>query len=91
MFKFLEKVVEFFSMIKIALSPILIFTIAGIVCYCGIKLPMGVVVGTCLIVLGLVLGIWLAIYIHKKYGAIEFNSRISETPELDKTKEEEKI
>jgi hypothetical protein len=88
MFKFLEKVAEFFSMIKIALSPIIVFAILGIICYYGVKPPMGIVWSICSIVVGCVLGIWLAIYIHKKHGAIEFNSRISATPELDKKKEE---
>lgn len=88
MFRFLDKVAEFISMIKIALSPIIVFTIAGIICYFGIKTPWGIILGIISIILGLVFGIWLAVYIHKKHGAIEFNSRISATPELDNKKEE---
>ena len=87
MFKFLERVAEFFSMIKIALSPIIVFTIIGITCYYGVKPPMGLILSIALIIIGLVLGIWLAIYIHKKHGAIEFNSILSASPELDNKEE----
>lgn len=90
MSNFFEKVVELFSMVKIALSPILLFTIAGIVCYFWLEGTLGAFVGIALIVLGLMIGVWLAIYVHKKHGAIEFNARIEGTPELDKKEEENK-
>jgi len=90
MSNFFEKIVEFFSMVKIALSPILIFTIAGIACYFWLEGALGAFVGLALVVLGLMVGVWLAIYIHKKHGAIEFNARLDATPELDKKEEEKK-
>lgn len=84
MFKFLEKAIEFFSMIKIALSPILLFTIIGTICYLAVKPPMNIALSIFAIVLGIILGVWWAIYIHKKHGATEFNARLDAFPELDK-------
>jgi uncharacterized protein YneF (UPF0154 family) len=34
--------------------------------------------------IGIILGIFIAIYIHKKHGAVNFNSKIIATPDLDK-------
>ena len=83
MFKFFEKVIEFFSMILIALSPIIIFTLIGITCYYSFQSVTGIIIGSGSVIFGLILGIWLAIHSHKKQGATEFNSRIHATPELD--------
>lgn len=80
---FFEKVTEFFSMVKIALSPILVFTIAGFACYFWLEGFLGAFICIALNVLGLMLGVWLAIYVHKKHGAIEFNARIDASPDLD--------
>ncbi|MCK6650378.1 MAG: hypothetical protein L6Q66_12045 [Bacteroidia bacterium] len=83
MIKFIENLIEFISMVKIALSPILLFTIAGIIAYIYIDGMLGIIAFSLLSVLGLALGIWWAISIHKKHGATEFNAKISATPELD--------
>lgn len=88
MIKIFEKFVEFLSMVKIAFSPIIIFTIIGLACCFSVQQPIGLLLCIGLIIAGIVLGIWLAIYIHKKHGAIEFNSRISASPELDKVEKE---
>ena len=87
---FFEKVIEFASMVQVALSSIFIFTIIGIVCYFSIEQPFGLIVGGGLILGGIILGIWYAIYIHKKRGATEFLSLIRSSPELDEKSELDK-
>lgn len=82
--KFIENLIEFISMVKIALSPILLFTIGGFVLYLYIDGLLGITVFSLLSIIGLALGIWWALSIHKKHGATEFNAKISATPELDK-------
>ena len=90
MLSFFEKIVELMSMVQVALSPILIFTIIAIVCYFGIEQPYGFFVGILVMIAGIVLGVWYAIYIHKKRGATEFLSLIRSSPELDEKSELDK-
>lgn len=86
MFNFFEKFVEFLAMIKIALSPILVFSIAAFFLYhSSVSYGLMLCIGS--LIVGLVLGIYLAVRISKKKGAVNFLSRLSATPELDKNDE----
>lgn len=80
---FFEKTIEFISMVQVALFPIVVFLVIGSICYCYLDAPANLIVAILSIIVGLILGVWYAIYIHKKRGATEFLSRISATPELD--------
>lgn len=84
MFKFLENCIEFLSMVKIALAPILLFLIIGFICYANWDGTFGLILFVLFGLIGLILGIFLAVYIHKKHGAVNFNSKIIATPDLDK-------
>jgi len=90
MLKFIENVVEFLAMVKIALSPILLFLIIGFVSYLYFGNELGTTLLILCIIMGLVLGVLLAWRIHKKHGAVGFNAKIMSTPELDKEKDKTK-
>jgi disulfide bond formation protein DsbB len=71
-------------MVKIALAPILLFFIIGLVCYANWEGTVGLIFLILFSLIGIILGIFIAIYIHKKHGAVNFNSKIIATPDLDK-------
>lgn len=79
-----EKFTEGIAWIQIVLSPTLIGIIAGIFVGLAGSPGFGIVIG----LLGLVVGIFLAIRVSRKEGASQFVSRIMATPELD---EKEKV
>jgi hypothetical protein len=89
MSKFLERISEIIGWIGIAISPTLIGILSGIFIYYSNpgreRLILSISVGT----VGLIIGIIWATKVYKsKNGTVWFLSRISATPELDKSEEE---
>jgi hypothetical protein len=83
MIRFLRQLTNLFAWIQIAISPILIGLIAGIVFYSYLSKPFGLVLGIAITTFGLLLGIRWAEKVRKKNGAVEFMSRVNATAELD--------
>jgi hypothetical protein len=83
MIRFLRQLTNLFAWIQIAISPILIGLIAGIVFYSYLSKPFGLVLGIAVTTFGLLLGIRWAEKVRKKNGAVEFMSRVNATTDLD--------
>ena len=85
---FFEKIVEFFFMVKLALSPICLGVLGGgFVVLTSVEMTMKIL-GYGIMLLGVVLGITLVWRVKKKKMAAEFLSEIMATPEPDKKKDE---
>jgi uncharacterized membrane protein YqjE len=85
---FFEKIVEFFFMVKLALSPILLGILGGgFVVLTSIEITMKIL-GYGIMVLGLVLGVVLVWRVKKKKLATDFMAEVMATPELDGKKDE---
>jgi len=84
---FFEKIVEFFFMVKLALSPICLGVLGGgFVVLTSVEITMKIL-GYGIMVLGLVLGIVIVWRVKKKKLATEFIAEIIATPDLDKKDE----
>ncbi len=70
-------IIEIFFGILVALSPSLIGVIFGAFIYMAYPSQFGKIVSISIIVLFVVLGIWFAIWAHRKYGLSMFYSRIN--------------
>lgn len=89
MFKILENIIELIGWVKIAISPLVIGFILGLIVYAYKEDTLGLIIGITLTVLGLIVGIIWATRVWKKQGTMQYLSRVIATPELD-NKEEEK-
>ncbi len=83
MFKFLETFIEIICWIQIAISPTLIGAIIGTIVYLKYRNNYGILGGSSITLIGLVIGIIWATRIWKKSGTLNFMSRINASPELD--------
>ena len=85
--KFIEWFVEFFSWMKIVLSPLFIGAIVGGIYYGYHQNRNGIIIGSCIAGVGLIIGIIWATRVSKKEGATNFLARNDSSPELDKPDE----
>jgi uncharacterized membrane protein len=91
--KIFETIVEVLNWLKIVASPFLIGIVLGVIFYIYKPDLVGIIFGSLIALLGLVVGIYLATKISKEIGATEFNSKINSSPDLDyldEKKEEKK-
>jgi hypothetical protein len=84
MTKIFELITELIGWLQIAASPLLIGLLIGSVIYFPNQTNTSLIIGICIALLGLVIGLILATKIFKsKNGTIWFLSRTMATPELD--------
>jgi len=89
MFRLAEKITEIIGWIGIAISPTLLGAGIGFIVYYNFPTIIGQGIGIFIAVTGLISGCVLATNKYKTTGTVAFLSRISATPELDKTEEAE--
>jgi len=82
--KILEWLTSFFAWLEIVASPLIIGGVIGFFVYAKYPTTVGLVIGISVAGLGLIIGIVIATRIWKKGGTVEFISRISASPELNK-------
>lgn len=76
--------IEVFSFLRIVISPLLIGCFIGIVVYTNKTDDVGLFIGVLFVIIGLIVGIKLAIWARKNQGsATEFNARINASPDID--------
>lgn len=85
-----DKIFEHLFAIRIALSPALLGLIIGGFVYGSNDSLLYELLAGGIVLLGIILGILLAVYVKKRGSAVDFMSRIMATPELDKKKEPNK-
>jgi ABC-type transport system involved in cytochrome c biogenesis permease subunit len=79
----LSFLIELFGWVKIVLSPTLAAAlIAGLILYNN-QDERGITIALSVIAIGFIVGVVWAVFIWRKYGTINFLSRVSATPELD--------
>ncbi|XZF15190.1 hypothetical protein ACTHGU_03565 [Chitinophagaceae bacterium MMS25-I14] len=78
-------IAEVTGAVEIAISPLLIGIISGIVLYANWPVTVALIIAVILALTGLVAGIMLARHAWKNKGTIAFLARIAATPELDDT------
>lgn len=82
-----------FKWIKIFLAPVFLFGLSGLAVLFNSENTFYEYLGVFCIVIGVIFGIFLAEYIRKEYGLIEFDARVETTPDIDEwlKKEREKL
>ena len=88
--KILEWLTSFIAGVQIVASPLFIGVIAGLIIYGIYPTTTGLIFGVVVATLGLIVGVIFATKIWQKRGAIHFVSRLSASPELDKSEDEKK-
>lgn len=83
MHKLFELITEIIGWILIVLSPTLLGGIIGFVVYLQFENPLGIVLASLILLIGIIIGSIWATKKFKTTGTIHFLSRISATPELD--------
>jgi F0F1-type ATP synthase assembly protein I len=89
MFKIFEKITELIGWLQIAISPTLLGFGIGCIVYYNFQNSTGLILGIVISIIGLICGIVLATNKFKTTGTVQFLSRVSAAPELDKTTETE--
>lgn len=85
--KFFEKIVELINWLKIFLSPVVISLMLALVVYLyGRDNYWSQFFAAFIIVAGVVVGVYFAEKMRKKYGAENFMSKIYASPDLDDVK-----
>jgi hypothetical protein len=84
MHKAFEFITELIGWIQIVLSPTLIGMLLGLIFYGNFQNQTGIIIGFLLVGIGFVIGIIWATKKFKTTGTINFLSKISSTPDLDK-------
>lgn len=84
-----ELFIESMGWLQIVASPLLIGSVIGFIVYFSKQDFIGTVIGISIPILGLIIGIIWATRVWKRKGTIEFISRLSATPELDKMEKDE--
>ncbi len=82
--KLFELITEIIGWIQIVLSPTLIGMLFGIIVYGTFQNQTGEIIGLALVAIGFIIGIIWATKKFKTTGTINFLSKISSTPDLDK-------
>lgn len=90
MFRILEKITELMGWFQIVISPTLLGLGIGCIVYFNFQNLAGLILGIIISIIGLICGIVLATKKFKTTGTIQFLSRVSATPELDKIDETER-
>jgi hypothetical protein len=80
-----EFIIEVFGWLRIVASPLLAGVAIGFIVVCNWTSDIGLIVGISIAALGLIVGIIWATRVWKRKGTIEFLSRVSATPELDRS------
>lgn len=76
--------IEVFSFLRIVISPLLIGCFIGIVVYTNKTDDVGLFIGVLFVIIGLIVGIKLAIWARKNQGSVtEFNARVNASPDID--------
>lgn len=88
--KFIKQLVEWLSILKIIAAPVIIGSIAAFVFYLYMPNQTGNIISVVIFLSGLVTGIVLALRIRKNSSAVEFNARVSASPDLDDLKKNKK-
>ncbi len=81
--KFIEKIINIFSYLKIVASPTLIGILIGIIIYSNKTDTVGLFISIIVIACGLILGIIFAKWAKKNGGATELLSNVNATPDID--------
>jgi hypothetical protein len=89
MIKIFEIITEIIGWILIALSPTLIGIVFGLIIYNYFQNLGGLIVGSFIAFIGLLMGIAWATNKFKTTGTMYFLSRIDASPDLDKLKKSE--
>jgi hypothetical protein len=87
MLKIFGFILEFIGWLQIAASPTAIGLILGAAVYYNKHDTLGLVIGIFVAILGLILGLVWATRVWIKKGTIQFLSRTSENPELEKVED----
>jgi len=82
--KIFESFFEILGWLRIAASPLLIGLVIGIIIYVYEPTVTGIVIGSIITIIGLIVGIVFASRIWKKHGTMNYISKLNETPDLDK-------
>jgi hypothetical protein len=90
MFKLFEKIAEMIGWFQIVISPTSLGLGIGCIVYFNFQNLAGLILGTIISIIGIICGIVLATKKFKTTGTIDFLSRVSATPELDKINETER-
>lgn len=84
MFKIFEKITELIGWLQIVISPTLLGIGIGCIVYFNFQNSTGLIFGIVISIIGLICGIVLATNKLRTTGTMQFLSRVSATPELDK-------
>jgi F0F1-type ATP synthase assembly protein I len=83
----LSKIFHYFTetigWIQLFLSPFLLSIILAFLVHHNVKSTTGLFLSIGILIIGFILGIYMATKIWKKTGTISFLSRISETPDIN--------
>lgn len=82
--KFFHYLTEIIGWLQIIAGPVLVGLLIGALVYYNHQNTRGLIGGITIAIAGLIAGIVLGIYIWRKYGTVNFLSRLSATRELDK-------
>ncbi len=82
--KIIETFIKFLFWIRIVAAPTFFAAILGALLYVYNPNKTNYVIAIGIIILGLIVGIIWATRIWKKTGTVEFMSKVTSTPELDK-------
>ncbi len=85
-----DSLTEIFGFLQIAASPSIIGLILGYFIYRSHHDTFGFICAAIISALGLLVGIIWATKVSKKRGTVNFMSRVSATPELDKEQDQQK-
>lgn len=91
MFKVIEFILEVLGWLQIVAGPFFLGLVIGAIIYFPDPTINKLITGICVSVFGLGVGIFWAIRAWKNGGTIKFISRISATPDLDKSDESKVI
>lgn len=82
-----------FKWVKVFLAPVFLFGLAGLAVLVNAESQFYEYIGTLIIGIGIIFGIFLAEYVRKHYGLIEFDARDEATPDIDEwlKKERDKL
>lgn len=84
-----ELFIEVCGWLHIVASPLLLGLLMGFIVYLVKPDTIGIIIGISIAAFGLIIGMIWATRVWKRKGTIEFISKVSATPELDKLKEQE--
>jgi hypothetical protein len=86
--KIFEFLTALLAWVEIAVSPLLIGSVIGVLVYAKFPSEKGIVLGLFIAALGLIIGIVWATRICKKQGTVEFMSKVSSNSEFYEPEEE---